>query len=295
MKVAVLGVTGMLGSTLFRLLSREGNLTVVGTARSAGAKRYFAEPLRANVMPSVEAGDPDALASFFQAVRPNVVINAIGLVKQLAQSKDPLIALPINAILPHRLVRLSDLVGARLIHVSTDCVFSGRKGGYTETDLPDAEDLYGRSKLLGEVDYPNAVTLRTSIIGRELATQNGLVDWFLAQEGSVSGYTNAIFSGLTTDELTRVILRHVLPNPDLRGIYHVSVAPIDKCSLLRLVRNEYGLDTSIEPDGGLAIDRSLNSARFRAATKYVPPAWPTLIAQMRNSQHIGLADEVAHV
>jgi dTDP-4-dehydrorhamnose reductase len=184
-------------------------------------------------------------------------------------------------MLPHRLARLAALVDARLIHVSTDCVFTGKKGDYRESDVPDAQDLYGRSKLLGEVDYPNAITLRTSIIGTELRDAHGLVGWFLAQRGSVKGYSKAVFSGLPTVALAHVIRDYVLPNPALRGVWHVSAAPIAKYDLLKLVAAEYGMDIDIVPDDTLVIDRSLDSSRFRLETGWKPLSWPTLIASMR--------------
>ncbi|TFZ56821.1 SDR family oxidoreductase [Methylorubrum sp. Q1] len=280
MKIAVLGSSGMLGSAAFRYLSKCFPGLAYATARSSAVKKIFPEDA-ANISTGIDVENADALAGFLRDVRPDVVLNCVGVVKQLASAEDPLVAIPINAILPHRLARLADLVGARLIHVSTDCVFTGRKGDYRESDAPDAADLYGRSKLLGEVDYPNAVTLRTSIIGREIGSRNGLVEWFLAQSGSVRGYRRAIFSGLTTDELVRVIADHVLPNPGLRGVYHVSVDPISKFDLLGIVKDVYGVATEIEPDDAVAIDRSLNSDRFRAAVGYAPPSWPDLIRNMR--------------
>jgi dTDP-4-dehydrorhamnose reductase len=215
-------------------------------------------------------------------VRPSVVVNCIGLVKQLAQADDPLSALPINALLPHRLARLCGLVGARFVHISTDCVFNGRKGSYLESDPSDAEDLYGRSKYLGEVAYPHSITLRTSIIGHELSSAHGLVGWFLAQEGTVKGYRKAIFSGLPTVELSRIVRDVVLPQPELSGLYHVAAEPIAKYDLLQLVRDAYGKTIAIEPDDGVSIDRSLNAERFRKATGYVAPPWPELVERMRD-------------
>jgi dTDP-4-dehydrorhamnose reductase len=159
-------------------------------------------------------------------------------------------------------------------------VFSGAKGNYLETDPSDAKDLYGRSKYLGEVDYPHAVTLRTSIVGHELGSAHGLVGWFLAQQGSVRGFTKAIFSGLPTVELARVIHDFVIPNETLRGVYHVSSRAIDKYSLLKLVAEAYGKAIEITPDAKLVIDRSLDSTRFRSAVGYAPPEWDALVAQM---------------
>jgi dTDP-4-dehydrorhamnose reductase len=281
MRVVVLGVSGMLGSVVFRLLGEEPGLLAFGTSRSAEILSFFAEEARSKIHTSVDAENPDTLLAVFSRLRPDIVINCIGVIKQLAAAEDPAIALPVNSLLPHRLARLCGLVGARLIQISTDCVFSGRKGNYRESDFADADELYGRSKLLGEVDYPHAITLRTSVIGHELATRNGLIEWFLHAGLEVRGYTRAIFSGLTTDELARVIARYVLPHPELHGLYQISSEPISKYDLLVLLKLVYGLDTRIEPDDGVAVDRSLDSSRFRAATGYRPPSWPEMIRKMR--------------
>ncbi|WDR02354.1 sugar nucleotide-binding protein [Devosia algicola] len=232
MKILILGASGMLGHAMLHMLSRATDHTVFGTIRSDGARRFFQDYHQKRLISGVDAEDQDALVRVFSSVRPEVVVNCIGLVKQLAHADDPLVAFPVNALLPHRLARLAALANARFIHVSTDCVFSGRKGLYSEADEPDAQDVYGRSKLFGEVDYPNAITLRTSIVGRELNSSHGLVEWFLSQSGSVRGYTNAIFSGLPTCELSRVVRDHVLNHPDLHGVYHVAAAPIAKFALL---------------------------------------------------------------
>lgn len=281
-RVLVLGASGMLGNAVLRLFAQSEGYSVVGSARSAGVLRLLPPELREQVICGVDVENTDSLTRLFTLARPEVVINCIGLVKQLAEADDPLAAIPINALLPHRLARLCDVAGARLVHMSTDCVFAGTRGMYREQDLSDAQDLYGRSKYLGEVDYPHAVTLRTSIIGHELSSAHGLVGWFLAQQGPVKGFTRAIFSGLPTVELARVMRDFVVPNPDLRGLYHVSAEPINKFELLRLVAQAYGKDIAIAPDDKLVIDRSLDSSRFRQATGYVPSSWPDLVAQMRN-------------
>lgn len=281
MRVLVLGANGMLGNAVYRLLSGTEGFEVFGTVRSASGAKALGSGPHAHVLTGVDVESVDQLLSAFAAAKPDIVINCIGLIKQLGHANDPLAALPINAILPHRLQRMAAACGARLVHVSTDCVFAGTQGGYLESDIPDAYDLYGRSKLLGEVDAPNAVTLRTSIIGHELGGgANGLVGWFLSQSGKVKGYRKAVFSGLPTVELARVIRDHVLPRPDLNGLWHVSAAPIDKFTLLSLVRDAYGKSIEIEPTDDLVIDRSLNSDRFRAAFGYKPASWPELVAVM---------------
>ena len=280
MRVMVLGVTGMLGNAMFRVLSANPGQVVYGTARSENSRRYFSGNLSSQIIIGVDAENHDSLIKAFAAVRPDVVVNCVGLVKQLADANDPLQAVPINALLPHRLAALCQATGARFVHISTDCVFSGAKGNYLESDFPDAYDLYGRSKLLGEVDHPNAITLRTSIVGHELSGQRSLVGWFLAQQSSVKGFTRAIFSGLPTVELARVVCDFVLPRSELHGIYHVAARSINKFDLLKLVAKTYGKDIEIIPSDELVIDRSLNADRFKEATGYVSPEWPVLVQRM---------------
>ena len=279
-RVLVLGTSGMLGNAVLRLFSQSELCTVMGSARSGGVLRYLPRELHDSVICGVDVENLDNLIRLFTLTRPEVVINCIGLVKQLSEADDPLAAIPINSLLPHRLARLCAVAGARFIHMSTDCVFAGTKGMYREGESTDARDLYGLSKYLGEVDYPHAITLRTSIIGHELNSAHGLIGWFLAQNGAVKGFTRAIFSGLPTVELARVIRDFVIPNPDLRGVYHVSAEPIAKYDLLQLVAQFYEKNIVINPDDSLVIDRSLNSDRFRKITGYQPPAWPELIRRM---------------
>jgi dTDP-4-dehydrorhamnose reductase len=272
----------MLGNVMLRVMAETAEHDVRATARSPAVRRHFEPALAERIVTGVDVENFDALAAIFAEVRPDVVVNCIGLVKQLAQGRDPLQALPINSLLPHRLARLCALVGARLIHVSTDCVFSGRKGGYRESDPSDAEDFYGKSKFLGEVAYPNTITLRTSIIGHELQSAHGLIDWFLAQQRECSGYRRAIFSGVPTVILARIIRDVVIPLPELYGVYHVAAHPISKYELLRLVAEAYGKQIEIVPDDQVAIDRSLNAERFFAATGYAPSDWPELIRSMHD-------------
>lgn len=270
----------MLGSVMFRFLSESANLTVYGAVRNSNIDKLFPVKLRANIVYGVEVENQDALAQAFATIRPDVVINCVGLVKQSVDVNSHLKVIPINTLLPHRLALYCQAIGARFIHISTDCVFSGLKGGYLETDFPDAGDLYGRSKLLGEVDYPHALTLRTSIIGHELSGYKSLISWFLKQQGSVEGFTNAVFSGLPTVELATLVRDIVLPRDELHGVYHVSAKPISKFRLLELVADVYGKKIQINPSAALVVDRSLNSERFKKATGYMPADWPILIKRM---------------
>jgi dTDP-4-dehydrorhamnose reductase len=280
MKVMVLGASGMLGNAMMRVLSGDPALEVWGTARSPAVRQFFPPDIGQRIVAGIDVENPDTLTRLLAEMKPAVLVNCIGLVKQLANADDPLLALPVNSLLPHRLARLCALGGVRLVHVSTDCVFKGTKGNYRESDASDAEDLYGKSKFLGEVAYPHTVTLRTSIIGHELASAHGLIDWFLAQDGQVKGYSRAIFSGLPTVELASVVRDVVLPRPEMTGIYHVASRPIAKLDLLRLVAQVYGKSIAIVPDDAVVIDRSLNADRFREATGYEAPEWTELVRRM---------------
>jgi len=266
------------------VLSEKKDWQVYGTVRSENSKRFFPADIACRLISGIDVEQNDSLMQAFIRVRPDVVINCVGLIKQLADAEDPLQAIPINALLPHRLARLCELSDARLIHMSTDCVFAGDKGGYRESDSSDAKDLYGRSKFLGEVAYPHAVTLRTSIIGHELQSAHGLVGWFLTQQERCKGYTRAIFSGLPTVVLAQIICDVVIPRGDLSGVYHVAAHPISKYDLLKLIADIYGKSIEVEPDDGLVIDRSLNADRFKEATGYVAPDWRNLVKSMHSYQ-----------
>jgi dTDP-4-dehydrorhamnose reductase len=280
MRVLVLGVTGMLGNAVLRLFMQSPGYEVFGSVRSSSAKYLLPKAMHSNVISGVDVENIDSLTRAFALAQPDVVINCIGLIKQLADVEDPLAAIPINSLLPHRLARLCGVAGARLVHISTDCVFSGTKGMYTEEESADAKDLYGRSKFLGEVNYPHAITLRTSIIGHELDSALSLLGWFLAQEGIVKGYKRALFSGLPTVELARVIRDFVIPNSDLSGLFHVSVDPINKFDLLNLIASEYKKQIKIIPDDSVEINRSLDCTKFKVATGFKVKSWPQLVAEM---------------
>lgn len=286
MKILIIGSTGMLGNAMIRVLSERVDWDVFGTIRSENATRLFLPHIVERLIPGVDVEQNDSLIKVFSQIRPNVVINCVGLVKQLRCAEDVLQAIPINTLLPHRLAKLCELIGSRLIHVSTDCVFLGDKGNYSESDFSDADDVYGKSKFLGEVAYPHTLTLRTSIIGQELHSAHGLVNWFLSQKEFCKGYTRAIFSGLPTVVLAQIIRDVLIPLPDLSGIYHVASQPISKYNLLKLIASVYEKSIEIVPDDKLVIDRSLNADRFREATGYVTPEWPALIKTMHSYNYV---------
>lgn len=281
-RVLVLGSSGMLGSTIYRTLSSDPGLTVFGTVRDKRASQHLMLKFSNSLISNIDVHGEQGILDAFAQAKPDVVINCVGIIKQLPTASDHLASLAINSSLPHRLARYCSAAGSRLVHFSTDCVFSGKKGQYVEGDFPDAYDLYGRSKLLGEVECPNSITLRTSIIGHELLTAKSLIDWFLSQTGRIKGYRQAVFSGLPTIEVARIVRDLIIPNAGLTGLYHLSVSPINKYELLKLVSEIYSKEIEIVPDDELIIDRSLNSDRFRAATGFKPKSWRELIKAMRD-------------
>ena len=280
MKVLVVGASGMIGSTMFRVLGEHSEWDIYGSIRAECVKRFFPVSVHQNLIAGVDLENQDLLVKILNQIRPHVVVNCAGVTKHLPEAEDPLVSISINTLMPHRLARLCELVDARLIHISTDCVFSGEKGGYAEEDFPDARDMYGKSKALGEVRAAHTITLRTSTIGHELQSKRGLLEWFLSQEGECKGYSRAMFSGLPTVVFAQIVRDVVIPSTELSGLYHVAAQPINKFELLKLIANVYGKEIEIESDDSLVINRSLDATRLREATGYVAPAWPELIKTM---------------
>ena len=270
----------MLGHRLWRELDRhmEAFAAVRGPVDHYASLAWF-DPRR--VIGDVDVLSDADLDRAMSAARPDVVINAVGIVKQRRDSENATPTIAVNALLPHRLADRCAAVGVRLIQISTDCVFSGAKGAYTEHDAPDARDLYGRSKLLGEVDRDGCLTVRTSMVGREIRTSRGLFEWFISHRGEiVPGFTRARFSGLTTPELSRVIADIIQRHPDLRGVWHVAGDPINKFDLLTILNDAFGLGSTLRADESFVCDRTLDASRFMNATGYRPPQWAAMVAEL---------------
>lgn len=281
MRILVLGVNGMLGHKAWQVLrARFGDSAVVGAMRQrrrdyAGCELFAVDGL----VEGFDARDAPALRALLERIAPQVVVNCVGVILRRPELDDPVAVIEINSLLPHRLAAWCAGAGARLIHISTDCVFRGERGGYAETDVPDAADLYGRSKVLGEA--PGALTLRTSIVGRELRGERGLLEWFLSQRGGrVQGYTRATWSGVSTLYLSGLIATLIERHPALAGLYHVAGESLAKYDLLRHFDRAFGTGTEIVPDEGHAIRRDLDGTRFQAATGLRPPPWREMAAQL---------------
>jgi dTDP-4-dehydrorhamnose reductase len=279
MRVLILGGDGMLGHRLLKDLGRSHEVRVTLRREPAAYAAYnLFNPQNSYV--GVDVRLTDRLINVVSDFRPEVVVNAVGVVKQRPDAFDPIPNLEINALLPHRLAVICRAIRSNLIHISTDCVFSGRAGLYAETDQPDPIDVYGHTKLLGEVVGPGCITLRTSIIGRELSRKNSLLEWFLAQRQVVRGYVNAIYSGFTTIEMSRIVNRLITQFPVSSGMYHVSSEPISKFDLLNLIKDKLKLSVELIRDYEFKCNRSLNSARFRRDFTYTPPNWEEMIEEL---------------
>jgi len=280
MRILIFGGDGMLGHRLLESW-RERHEVWVTLRQDPAAYERHADLFAENVVFDLDVRLPQRIVDAVAAVKPDAVVNAVGLVKQRPGSTEAIPSLEVNALFPHRLAQVCATAGARMIHLSTDCVFSGRKGGYAETDVPDAEDLYGRSKLLGEVNEPHCLTLRTSMIGLELGRRGGLVEWFLAQRGRIKGFRRAIFSGLTTAELARAIEHFLVQQPELGGLWHLSSSPIAKYDLLAKLSERLGrTDLTVVPDDDLVCDRSLDSRALQRKTTFRVPSWDVMLDEL---------------
>ena len=280
MRVLVLGGSGMLGHKLWQELApRFDAFTTLRREFSAYAKHGLFDPSRSKCLVSVD--DIGSVEAAIEDLRPDVVVNCIGVVKKSKEAEDPVIFREVNSLFPHRVAEFCGAVQSRLIHISTDCVFKGTKGNYVEDDVADADDPYGKTKFEGEVSGDGCLTIRTSMVGRELKNSFGLIEWFFRNHGkAVPGYTSAIFSGLTTIELARLIAQIIQEHCDLAGIWHVASQPISKFDLLSLVKAAYDLNIEIKPEDLPKIDRSLNGGRFSQKTGYNTPSWQKMIEEM---------------
>jgi dTDP-4-dehydrorhamnose reductase len=281
MKILILGSYGMLGNAILTYLSQYNEYELFGTVRTVTLyKANYYKIKNIKIIGGVDVENNDKILEVFNTIRPEIVINCVGIIKQSLYANNIIQNVSINSLLPHRLYNCCRLIGARFIHFSTDCVFSGTKGMYIEDDIPNASDLYGRTKYIGEVKYENSITLRTSIIGHEIYSNRSLLSWFLSQEGEVLGYRKAIFSGLPVNEIAYIIKNIIFQYHNLSGLYHLSAEPINKFQLLNIIAEVYKKNILIKPDDNLVIDRSLDSTLFNSCTGYVAPKWPDLINQM---------------
>lgn len=282
MKILVLGANGMLGHKIVQVL--KDKFEVFGTIRGSFADiEGYGIFERSKILENIDAASVEAISGAVDAIKPDYLINCIGIIKQKPTASIVAETIRINSLLPHELAEIAERTDAKLITISTDCVFDGVFGMYSEDDLPNARDLYGKSKHLGEVTYGKHLTIRTSIIGRELNTSHSLIEWFLSNEGGlVKGFSNAVYTGFPTIVFADIICDLITNQPELSGIFHISSDPINKHDLLQLVKSHFGIEIEILKDETFRIDRSLDSSRFREITGFVPKTWDEMIRIMAN-------------
>ncbi|MCE7505276.1 SDR family oxidoreductase [Polynucleobacter sp. IMCC30063] len=283
MRILILGASGMIGSALFKYLSSMPDLDVLGSVRAHSLENLSSlqHHSSAKIITDLNISNIASFKSVLSAINPDTVINAIGIIKQLPIANDVINLIKLNALFPHQLQKICKENASRLIHISTDCVYSGYKGYYSEDDVPDPIDLYGKTKALGEI-YEDAITIRTSTIGYEIKSTHGLLEWFLSQKKEVKGYSRAIYSGITSLELGKILYKYVIFNNQLQGLYNVSSDSISKYSLLLKIKKIYNSQINIIEDSEIEINRSLNSRKFRAAVGYHPPSWDEMLFELRD-------------
>jgi len=283
MRIIVLGSTGLIGNTITKFFLNQSKYETFGILRDLEKISFFDNRYHKNFIHIDNILDFEKFEKILIKLKPKLIINCLGITNKFLKNNFKSVeeSIKINALFPRRLHEICSKIDVRLIHLSTDCVFSGRKGSYKEDDIPDPLDIYGRSKLLGELNYSNSLTIRKSVIGHEFLSRNGLLEWFLNKKETVEGYKNAIFSGLTVLELAKIIDQYIIPNKKLSGIIHVAGNPISKYELLHLISIEYQKKINIIPNESLKIDRSLNSKLFNDKTGYQMKDWKELISTMR--------------
>lgn len=279
-KLLMLGSTGLIGSNLLKYFSHQKNYICYGAVRNNSDKEKL-KYLKNVKLFKIDFSKKKDIKNVFNKIKPNLVINCLGIIKHITHKNKLSEIIRTNSLLPHYFAEISShQKKTRLIHFSTDCVFSGAKGNYKESDLADAKDLYGKSKLLGEVSYHNTLTLRTSVIGHEIETSHNLLNWFLKQKKPVTGFKNAIFSGLTTLEIAKILDKYIIPNKKIKGLYHLSGKKINKYDLLNLIKKVYKKKIKIKINYNIKIDRSLNSKALQKITGFKPGDWYKNVKEM---------------
>jgi dTDP-4-dehydrorhamnose reductase len=283
MKIIILGANGMLGHALFTRYSANPNFEVFGTIRNSNAALFSKAPFNKNIFSDIDLLNFKSIKDVLFKLRPALVFNCVGLTKHNTLELNPKDCIEINSLLPHIIKSFCDEIDAQFITFSTDCVFSGSRGLYSEHDFADADDIYGRTKYLGEVIDNNSITIRTSIIGHELQTRHGLLEWFLSNTKSCSGYTKAFFSGFPTAYLAKIIEEYILNRPNLSGLFHIASPAISKFELLTLINAAYKKNIHIVPDESIVINRSLNGSSFAEITGFMTPSWTEMVEFMHQS------------
>ena len=283
MKILILGADGMLGHKLFQLLGMDypetfGTISGKSSIYPYSGISFFHTD---KVIPEVNMLDFGQIEHIINQLNPDYIINCLRVATHGDETAPPLQTITVNSLLPHQLAEVAKKNGARMIHFSSDCVFNGKQGMYTEEDPPNATHIYGQTRLLGEVFADNVLVLRGSVIGRELIQHSSLLDWFLRQQGSeINGFTHAIYSGLSSVETVRVVQMIISIKPSLTGLYHIASKPINKYNLLKLAQKNFGIKVTIHKQNKYFVNRSLAAEKIKYALGYVAPSWSSMMKEL---------------
>lgn len=281
MRICILGASGMLGHKLWKSLSvhfPNAYATIRGCRDDYKKFNLFKNDDQ--VIEKIDALNFPDFEKVLDKIKPEIILNCIGITKRREEINNLAVSITLNALFPHQLAAWGAKNNAKVVNFSTDCVFDGKIGHYTEESMTSAGDTYGKTKAIGELKEGNTLTLRSSFIGTELLPGSELLEWFLAQSGIVRGYRNTSYSGFTTLELCRIVEKLLIDFPQARGLYNISSEPISKFDLLMLIKKKMNLDIEIIPDDNFFCDRSLDSSKFRKEFSYTPPTWEKMIDEL---------------
>jgi dTDP-4-dehydrorhamnose reductase len=288
MRILILGVSGLIGHKLYQKLStRFGD--VFGTLHGDRSRFAWTGLFNGlNVVEHVDVSNFAQLEGVLQAISPDVVLNCAGITKRRPEINLSLQAIGVNALFPHRLAKWAELHNRRVIHFSTDCVFDGAVGNYTETSPTTGKDAYGQTKALGEIRYDHTLTLRSSFIGRELSVHSELLDWLLQQRGNtIKGFTKALYSGISTIEMARIVGDLIEHHPEINGLHQLSTPePISKYELLCMARDAFDVEVEIIPDDTFEIKPTLDGSLLRSKLQINLPTWPVMMRDLATEQFV---------
>lgn len=285
MRILILGVSGLIGHKLLQELSE--NFEVFGTLHKTklhyGNLSLFSSK---NIIECVDVANFEILKGVFFAVNPDVILNCVGITKRKIDENNPLEVLTVNSVFPHQLANWAKTNKKRIIHFSTDCVFDGKVGNYNESSLTTADDIYGRTKALGEINYNHTLTIRSSFIGQELFDKTELLDWFLAQNGKqIKGFTNTFYSGVSTIFMANVVANIILNYPNLSGLYQLAPdKPISKYDLLCLAKEAFDVNVEIIPESEHVHLPTLDASKLKREISIEVPSWNEMMKELASNK-----------
>ena len=284
MKIIVLGASGLIGSYMFRELSK--TFETFGTIRKSKIKYKDIALFKSNkIIDNIDILNLDNLNKLLESLKPNIIVNCIGVTKRKI-SDNLLDVIKINSIFPHELVKWGLINSARIIHFSTDCVFNGLTGNYNEKSNTNAFDIYGKTKALGEIQYDNCLTIRSSFIGRELFDKTELLEWVISNNGKkIKGFKKTMYSGVSALFLSKFIKNIINDHIKLNGLFQLSTdIPISKYDLICLIRDCFDLNIEIIPENNKYHCPTLDNSKLKNKMNFEIPSWKEMLVELKNNK-----------